>query len=101
MEKNLASSSPLAEPACIVDDHFGIYVPQRWAELYGAAATDSANVRADDVSILLTGPSHELYWEAWDQVLNGYCHELDGVKHYLWQDGALFECPETYDWPQI
>jgi hypothetical protein len=85
----------LTESVCIVDGHHGIYVPQVWAERYGTQAAESAGVRADDVSTLILGPDVDDYWESWERVLNYYCHEVDGVKHYLIQDEDLFEYPET------
>lgn len=88
----------LTAPVCIVDGHHGIYVPQVWAERYGAAAVESAGVNATDVSDLSMGPECECYWDAWDSILSDYCHEVAGVKHYLSQDGDLFEFPETYSW---
>lgn len=93
-------SPQLDGPVCIIDGSCGIYVPQIWAERYGTAATESANVTAEDVSILLAGPDQEFYWEAWEQVLNNYCHVVDNVKHFLWQDGDLFEYPETYEFEE-
>lgn len=87
----------LTEPVCIVDGHHGIYVPQVWCERYGEQAIKSAGVAAVDVEDLLMGPECEVYWEAWDSILNDYCHVVDGVKHFLSQDGDLFEVPETYN----
>lgn len=90
--------SVLTEPICIVDGAHGIYVPQIWGERYGTAAVAAANVSADDVADILTGPDSDTYWDSWDSVLNDYCHTVDGVRHYLTQDGDLFEFPETYNW---
>lgn len=89
-----STSQRLSEPVCIVDGHFGIYVPQAWAERYGQQAVDSAGVDTRDLRILLAGPDHPDYWDAWTDVLDAYCHEVDGVSHFLWQDGDLFEYPE-------
>jgi hypothetical protein len=33
--------------------------------------------------------------------MNDYCHEVNGIKHYIGQDGDLFEYPETYEWPEM
>jgi hypothetical protein len=87
----------LTEPVCIVDGHFGVYVPQVWAQRYGEAALLSAGVDHEDLETLEKGPDSEPYWEAWWSVLDNYCHEVQGVKHYLHQDGDLFEYPETCD----
>lgn len=89
--------SALTEPVCIVDGHFGIYVPQVWAERYGVQAAQSAGCDPFDVSRLLFGPDCEGYWECWESILNDYCHTVGGVKHFLTQDGDLFEVPETYE----
>lgn len=91
----------LTEPACIVDGGFGIYVPQVWAERYGELAVISAHVDKEDVDILLSGPDHKDYDEAWENVLNNYSHEVQGIKHYLYQDGDLFEYPETYSYDEL
>lgn len=90
----------LTGPVCIVDGHHGIYVPQVWAERYGDYL-ETCRVSQEDVVILLQGPDHADYWEAWQDVLNDYCHEVNNVKHYLSQDGDLFEYPETYEWEEF
>lgn len=90
----------LTRPVCIVDGHHGIYVPQVWAERYGDYL-ETCRVSQEDVVILLQGPDHSDYWEAWQDVLNDYCHEVNNVKHYLSQDGDLFEYPETYEWEEF
>ena len=92
--------SALAEPACIIDGRHGIYLPQIWAELYGSSAVEAAGVKAGDVTTLLLGPTDDSYcdyWESWERVLNDYNHEVDGIHHYLIQEGDLFEYPETCD----
>ena len=53
-----------AEPICIVDGHHGIYAAQTFAQLFPEAIPCP-----EDREILETGPSHEWYWEAWDNVL--------------------------------
>lgn len=94
--------SALTEPVCIVDGLCGIYVPQVWAVRYGAQAAQTAGVDPFAVARLLFGPDCNDYWEAWDSILNDYCHTVDGVKHYLFQDGDLFETPETYEsWEEV
>lgn len=80
---------------CIVDGHHGIYVPQVWAERYGLAAAQSAGVSGLSVIALRAGPDHPRYWEAWDSVLNDYCHETKSETYYLYQDGDLYEVSQT------
>lgn len=51
----------------IVDSAYGVYIPQLFAE----KANDlEFNLPEDTRSILLEGPDHPEYWEAWDEVLN-------------------------------
>lgn len=85
---------------CVLDGARGIYIPQAWAQLYNppaAAATDtdlmeSWKLLQDD------GPDHDLYWDAWDDVMNAYTLDADGFT--LYQNGDLFmltaEIPEGY-----
>lgn len=90
----------MSEPACIVSSGFGIYIPQVWAERYGAQAAETAGVRREHVNVLLLGPHlspFEEYDYAWERVLDDYCHTVDNVDHFLYQDGDLYEVPETFD----
>lgn len=97
----LLSMPALTEPVCIVDGAHGVYVPQVWAQRYGEQVVESANVSAEDYAIILSGPDHTDYWEAWEAVLNDYNHKVDGVSHYLTQDSDLFEYPEGYEWEEV
>jgi hypothetical protein len=92
----------LTEPELIVDSQHGVYVPQVWAQRYGSQAIESANVDEEDVNEILKDPyENEFYWEAWERILNDYCHVVDGIKHYIDQiEGDLFEYPETYEFPE-
>jgi hypothetical protein len=99
--KDQYSNSPLTEPTCIIDGAHGIYIPQVWAKRYGVQAVISANVDEEDVRILLSGPDEEFYWESWESVLDDYSHEVNGVKHYIYQQDDLFEYPETYEFEEM
>lgn len=71
--------------------HEGVYIPQNFAEKvkreFVKGITDA------DYEILMAGPDHELYWDAWDTVLTNariklkVNHRYDRVLH---QDGDLF-----------
>lgn len=70
----------------LVDSHHGQYVPQVFAEtikreLFGET------ISAEDWAILETGPDHEHYLDAWEDVLNS-AETADGIS--LYQDGDLW-----------
>lgn len=81
------------EAICIIDGANGIYVPQAFCRRY--EKTDK--VEQEDWDICLSGPDHEFYWEAWDNILNHWGgEETDKTgstfQVYLFQDGDLFQC---------
>ena len=78
----------------------GIYLPQHFAQ----ALTDDAEVQfvyhgvynwEVIKPILLAGPDHEDYCEAWDFVLDNARIHHDGKVYSLWQDGDLWLVPES------
>ena len=73
------------------DSARGIYIPQHFAESY--ATEKWKYIDADDIQILLVGPNHQFYWDAWDSVLNNAETICGGVLH---QDGDLWVV-----WPQL
>jgi len=75
------------EMECLVDGARGIYAPQFFAECYGL----EWGLSQEDMDILLAGPDHEFYWEAWDDVWMGVTLELDGKTWHLHCDcGDIF-----------
>ena len=72
---------------CIIDGSHGIYVPQRFAQLYGA------QVSASLLKELQAGPDSETYWEAWEDVLNTSKIIIDGMIYSLAQDSDVFAIP--------
>lgn len=87
------------EPKFLMSANWGNDMPKEFVEgyqFYGAS-----NI---DINIILEGPRHEQYWEAWGNIL-AMCHMIfDGVKHKLYHDGDLYAIPEDFDfhangWP--
>ncbi len=71
---------------CLLDDSRGIYIPKVFAESYSWD-----NVNPEDIDILLCGPDHEYYWDAWDSVLQSARYvDKNGKPWRLYQEGDLF-----------
>ena len=81
----------------LLSDNRGQYIPQNFIEQYG---DDLVNVSDEDKQILLAGPYHELYSEAWDTVLMDGIIRMDGNVYTLYQDGDLWAVPDGYEWPE-
>jgi hypothetical protein len=69
----------------------GIYIPQHFAHSYDRDMWNP--IDADDLAILLHGPEHESYWDAWQDVLDDAETICGGTLH---QDGDLWVI-----WPQL
>lgn len=80
---------------CIIDGCWGIYVPQQFCKRYEKVE----GVSQQDWDICLAGPEHELYWDAWDEVLSNWQFEETDSNGGVWrislqQDGDLFQFRE-------
>jgi hypothetical protein len=82
-----AETEPI-EAECIIDGHWGVYVPQEFAS---RGMAEAWGVKPEDIAILLAGPDHEFYWEAWDDVTReATFKDANGKVWSLEQDGDLF-----------
>ena len=82
----------------LVSDSAGIYVPQQFAK---QCREHCVNVSDEDWEILLTGPDHDDYWDAWDSVVDSavLVSDKDPEERYkLSQDGDLWAIPEEWEW---
>lgn len=66
---------------CVVDGHYGVYIPQTFAERYPEWLDD------EEREILLAGPEHEDYWDVWDEVTSW---EFEDKSLYLGESGDVF-----------
>lgn len=88
--------STLRPVEILLDSRHGVYIPQLYAEQY---APKFSGAYPEYLKVLLDGPEHERYWEAWENVLNRdtltvYTEDPDGTEHSytytLHHDGDLF-----------
>lgn len=70
----------------LIDSHHGVYIPQLFAQ---HCAHEWIGISPDNLGIMIHGPDHEYYFEAWDMVLNNARHKsLPWLT--LYQDGDLW-----------
>ena len=81
-------------------DRHGIYIPQYFAESIEPECL--SGVSNEDLAILLVGPDHEFYWDAWADVCdNAVLMDSNGVTYYIWQDGDLWFVPTDHEWGEF
>jgi hypothetical protein len=82
-----------------LSDARGVYIPRDFANCFTERAKVVSGVNDDNWEILEAGPEHELYWEAWTEVLDrAIVTSETGVKYRLHQDGDLWLIPEGMEW---
>ena len=80
-------------------DRHGIYLPQYFAESIKPECL--SGVSGEDLAILLDGPDHEHYLDAWCDVCStAKITDSNGVTFYLYQDGDLWLIPTDCEWEE-
>ena len=78
------------------NDSHGIYIPQYFAESVNSEKL--SGVSGVDMAILIAGPDHDEYWDAWVDVCNdATLTDSNGVTFYLYQDGDLWLVPTDHE----
>lgn len=69
----------------------GIYIPQHFAQTHNEL-WNFDKCESDALDILLHGPEHTEYWEAWQDVIDNAFYQLREHKYTLWsgESGDLF-----------
>jgi len=78
----------------LFDSNRGQYIPQNFAqEIKRECVT---GVSDGDWKILEAGPSHEWYWDAWNDVVQNarVTDPVTKVTFYLYQDGDVWLIPK-------
>lgn len=81
---------PETDCELLLSDRHGIYIPKLWADELSEEEAESLSVSWEDVLLCQSGPDEELYWEAWQSILNSALWEEDGVEWMLHQNGDLW-----------
>jgi hypothetical protein len=86
----------IVEPTLILDGSWGIYIPQ----MFGTRYLTEADCKRCDIDIeyarALGNIESDLYWEAWESVLDNYSTELGET---LYQDQDVWLVPAGFKWP--
>jgi hypothetical protein len=88
---------PNPEPTLLIDGHHGIYIPQIFATRYLTAANCLRCSIPIGYIAILENPDRELYWDAWETVLNNYVTENGETLH---QDQDVWLVPPGFKWPE-
>jgi len=87
------------EPILWLNESRGIHIPRDFANSFINRERDVSGVDADDWKILETGPNHEWYWEAWDNICDNACvTDENGIKYSVYQNGDCWLIPHGMEW---
>ena len=76
-----------------LSDARGVYIPRDFAESVRRELVE--NVSDDEWQIMLSGPEHEWYWDAWNDVEQKAVINDGNRRWTLYQDGDLWLIPIT------
>ena len=97
----LGSIRHTPEPALVLADGHGIYIPQLFCADITQEEAELLCVEWEDVQTCQAGPDHEWYWEAWDSILrSASMTDEHGNTWTLHQDGDLWQIPEGFTFPE-
>ena len=90
------------DSACVLllSDSHGIYIPKLWADELSEEEAEEHGVSWQDVLDCQSGPDNELYWEAWQSILDSARWEEDGEEWNLHQNGDLWRVRADAELPE-
>jgi hypothetical protein len=89
------------EPMLWLSDARGQYIPRDFANSFVDRAKHVSGVTDENWQILETGPNHEWYWEAWQEVeQDAVVTDENGIKYRIHQDGDCWLIPEGMEWDE-
>ena len=85
----------------LLSDSHGIYIPKLWCdELSSEEEAERFSVSWDSVLVCQSGPDEELYWDAWQEILDSAEWEEDGVEWRLHQSADLWRVRADVEIPE-
>jgi len=85
----------------LLSDSHGICIPKLWCdELSSEEEAERFSVSWDSVLVCQSGPDQELYWDAWQEILDSAEWEEDGVEWRLHQSADLWKVRSAAELPE-
>jgi hypothetical protein len=89
------------EPMLWLNDGRGVYIPRDFANSFADRAKSVTGVDAETWTILESGPDHEWYWVAWEDVENdAIITDENGVKFRVYNDSDCWLIPVDMEWSE-
>jgi hypothetical protein len=85
-----------ADMHLLYDGSSGIYIPKMFATLFSRSHV--SGVSDEDYAILEAGPEHDLYWDAWADVLDRARLTINGKEYFMYQDGDCWAIEKGAEW---
>lgn len=93
--------NPDTDCELLLSDSHGVYIPKFWCdELSSEEEAERFSVSWDSVLVCQSGPDEELYWDAWQEILDSAEWEEDGVEWRLHQSGDLWKVRSAAELPE-
>ncbi len=80
-----------------VDGSWGIYVPQRFFEMY-PQFLEHLNDEDQDI---ISNPEHEHYFEVWDYFTSNFSRPDGAHRWSIYQDSDVFFVRDDHDFDQV
>lgn len=84
-----------------VDSHFGIYSAQTFVQRFKDCVVNPTNETEGLFNVLLKGPDHEEYLDAWNDLTNeSLTFRIDGVEYSIYESEDIWLIPSDMEYPQ-
>jgi hypothetical protein len=101
-EERLSIFNPDTDCQLLLSDSHGRFIPQLYCSDISEDNCEDFSISWEDVKLCQSGPDEELYWEAWQSILDSAEYEEGGEMWRLLQNGDLWaikaDCEIPEEW---
>jgi hypothetical protein len=101
-EERLSIFNPDTDCQLLLGDSHGRFIPQLYCSDISEDDCEDFSISWEDVRLCQSGPDEELYWEAWQSILDSAEYEEGGEMWRLLQNGDLWavkaDCEIPEEW---